>query len=440
VGIKLRDTDREVYVGSENISFWGYYSNAWNNIGNGTTNADGNTTYVWDPNSSAVEAGVHNWMANHTESAGYKYDESANFTITVVAQLKNYLELPLQGEVFYETQNISIRFNVTDEYYAMIDGATINSIVVIDKSSTQYSCSTVNDEGSGWYNCAWNSSGGTVANWYAIKINSSKQYYNDNITTFDDRFYLEDDATLMAIELLPHNYTIYNVSQTLNQTFTVNVTINNTGLGNASSSTITFSLPATWSYNASATCADLDKNESCIHSFKITAAEKTQPGMYNIIAIVNWTNPDSSTNTTNNTSLINVTSNPILEIVQDSIIVRVMHNDSNITTFTVNSTGNDYLYNSTSTCESGIVCADFTVTFNPETIASLDDGNEQTVTVNVSVPIGYYPGSYSGIIRTNATDTICYSPGRCLNTTQINVIVPVSRTWTRSPLTLESMI
>ncbi|MDI6826693.1 MAG: DUF853 family protein [Candidatus Aenigmarchaeota archaeon] len=177
----------------------------------------------------------------------------------------------------------------------------------------------------------------------------------------------------------------------------------------------------------------LGKAENCIRYFNITVPKAEPPGDYSITAVTEWQNPNSSTNSSSDTSAITVDSNPILEIDEAIITTTVLHNSINSTSFTLNAAGNDHLYNSTFTCLSGSgqVCDNFTVTFIPNIYENLTAGSTTSIQVNVSVPIGYDPGEYTGTIRANATDSQCDPASRCWDDVTINVTVPISRTWTR---------
>ncbi|RLE44780.1 hypothetical protein DRJ16_01420, partial [Candidatus Woesearchaeota archaeon] len=241
--------------------------------------------------------------------------------------------------------------------------------------------------------------------------------------------------TTIDINFLPESITIYNVTQNLSQTFKANITCKNLGNATAYSLNISVALPVNWTSNVSFpyACGNVNKSEKCFLPFEITVAKATPPGNYLLNSTCTWKDADKTINSTSDSINVTVVSNPILEIEEDEIKVTVLHASSNTTTFTLNSTGNDKLENISFECISGIVCNDFNLKFNPSKISLLEAGNYTIIEVNVSVPIGYDPGNYSGTIRTNATATLCQIAERCWDEVQINVTVPVSRTWERKP-------
>ena len=80
------------------------------------------------------------------------------------------------------------------------------------------------------------------------------------------------------------------------------------------------------------------------------------------------------------------------------------------------------------------------ITFSPENVSELESGSYMSIQVNVSVPLAYDPGTYSGTIRGNATSTTCQIAERCWDEVQLLVTVPASRSWNREPAELPQKI
>ena len=93
------------------------------------------------------------------------------------------------------TDNIVIRFNISSDCPAeegIISGATTRVVTLIhNQTGATSSCGTVNDEGDGWYNCTWSSTGQPEGNW-SINVTTERSDYNQNETKWLNRFYLDN--------------------------------------------------------------------------------------------------------------------------------------------------------------------------------------------------------------------------------------------------------
>src|SRR3989338_2608608 len=76
-------------------------------------------------------------------------------------------------------------------------------------------------------------------------------------------------------------------------------------------------------------------------------------------------------------------------------------------------------------CDSGTVCQNFTVTFEPANISSIARSANVTVLVNVTVPSGFVEGNYTGLINITSNGTT--------QAVGILIGVPANRTWAASP-------
>jgi hypothetical protein len=288
LGVRFKDIDRNQYISGETVEFWVFYSGMWNAAGSSVSGTDGNVTIDFNPNCS-VEVGTHNWKANYSNTC-YKNNESKTFSFNVTGQLKNYLELPTNGSTYYQGDIITIRGNVTDECSVPISNANVNFTLIVD--STQYYCG-VNNEGSGYYNCSWDSFAKTVGN-YSIRVNSTKVNYNFNETLWVNRFELLPGPPRVIINISPEqfgqlgnteiNATVLDQSGTGIQWVKINVTRPNGTIDNASmvqveSSVWSINYNNTWGntssrglYNVTVYAADNNGNiGSSNDSFKVYA-------------------------------------------------------------------------------------------------------------------------------------------------------------------------
>ncbi len=232
------------------------------------------------------------------------------------------------------------------------------------------------------------------------------------------------------VSIVPNitDYSAKNITQKNNETFWFEVNATNLGKGSAKSLNLSLILPQNWSSSSIfEECGNLIKGESCLKLFNVTIPNATKPGNYYINVSANWTNPDGSIG--NNETSINasVESNPLVNVSEELIYEEVGDGTWEIIgNFTVLSVGNDELKNVSFECYSGIVCSDFDVSFIPSNISNLTAGLSYSVDVNVSVPLGYATGTYSGIINVSATND------KYKNLT-IEVFVPINRTWSIYP-------
>ncbi|MFC1800753.1 hypothetical protein ACFLYT_01720, partial [Nanoarchaeota archaeon] len=156
-------------------------------------------------------------------------------------------------------------------------------------------------------------------------------------------------------------------------------------------------------------------------------------GTYYVNTTCSWTNPDlTKDNHSDSSTIVIAESNPVLEVIESSISTTVIHNQNNVTTINVSATGNDDLSGISITCKPGDVCNNFTVSFS-NNMFNLTAGDSEEITVNVSVPIGFDPGTYYSEIMVNATNTTCAYNDTCWDNTSIEVIVPTTKTWNINP-------
>ena len=146
-----------------------------------------------------------------------------------------------------------------------------------------------------------------------------------------------------------------------------------------------------------ANCGTIQISHKCERDFNITILNTTPPGHYSINISVDWTNLDTSLG--HNFTIFNITvlSNPVLNVLEENITgIIAPGNNTIISSFTVESAGNDVL-NDTTFNVSGL--DQFTITFEPENISSLNANQQQSVNVRVSASPDQSPGLYNGTIN-----------------------------------------
>ncbi len=178
------------------VSFWltNDSANYAFNLTN-TTNASGYVFYDFEPTCSYA-AGSQLWFGGTENSTCYKMTNQSqgSQSLVVRGQFKNNLQTPANGTRFNVTNGITVRFNISTDCSneGIVSGATTKSVTLIhNQTGATSSCVTVNDEGNGWYNCTWSSTGQPEGNW-SINVTTGKNDYNPNTTVWLNRFFLDN--------------------------------------------------------------------------------------------------------------------------------------------------------------------------------------------------------------------------------------------------------
>jgi uncharacterized membrane protein len=234
------------------------------------------------------------------------------------------------------------------------------------------------------------------------------------------------NKTDMNISVDPESQAISGVSLD-NESFEFTANANNTGIAIARSANITLDLPLGWQSNSTfENCSNILPSEVCSRTFNITVPQNEMPGNYYIYSNVTWENSDGTNST--NTTYINVTilADPVMEIVESSLFNNVSDGVNQIIgNFTIKSTGNENLLNINFDTMN---LSDFTVSYEPSSIASIPVGENRSVQVNVSVPVTYLTGMYNGTINVTAENYGSETLG-------LDFFVNENRTWNMSSAT-----
>jgi hypothetical protein len=168
---------------------WGHSSQ----IKDGT----GQMNYTFDPNCS-YEAGIEYWYAEIHDAQCYQDTSmvASNQIYYLYGQLRNNLTLPVNGSQSNVTNQIPVNFTTLSDCSEHISSE--NPVISTDTESIELSLDgtsweecTSTDSGSGWVNCSWDSTDKDQG-WWDVRVNSSKQYFNDNSSVYVDRFYLRN--------------------------------------------------------------------------------------------------------------------------------------------------------------------------------------------------------------------------------------------------------
>jgi hypothetical protein len=211
---RVYDKDKGEYVGS-NVN--GTVKVTYDGTNYGTavdisTDTNGYLNYNFNPDCS-YQVGPQTWRMDVDDNC---YSSSAisgyvTSPITIYGQLKNNLQLPAHASTFNVTDEVLVRFNTTSDCSdeGLIPNATV-SIELGSPLNVFEECIPVyNETGvyAGYYNCTWDSTA-KKEGWWSIRLNSSKQYFNDNSTTYVNWFWLENiNPTYTNITVYVFNYT-----------------------------------------------------------------------------------------------------------------------------------------------------------------------------------------------------------------------------------------
>ena len=260
---------------------------------------------------------------------------------------------------------------------------------------------------------------------YNGSVNVSAE--NDGWDTFEIEV-IVPAKTNVSVTPSIQSYVAGNISQTTSESFEFQVNATNIGNSSARFVNLSLSLPTAWISNSSfEDCGNLTKGKTCIKGFSVTIPAKTSPGNYYVYVKANWTQPDNSLGTNQTFITVTVVSNPLINVSETNITGTIPDGSEDyLGNFTILSMGNDALQNITFNCISGEVCQNFIVEFIPPNVSIIPAGSNQSISINVSVPLGYGAGVYNGSVNISSSND-------GWNWFEVEVIVPANRTWDMHP-------
>jgi len=352
------------------------YQNGYH-IFNGSYNLSNNATEgIWNITFKMYDS--NNYYLNQTWKT---------FNVTTIY----YTNLTVLTPIVFTEEIVNASLDVKNyRQDKLIPGATINCTY----NSTQISQDNITDYNNGTYFISFNAPSSPGV--YTLNCSATK---NGNIGWDLEEFTAQATNTKISITPKPENYTAGNVTWYNDESFYLNVTLNNVANGTAYDTNITLQFPQNITANTSSeSCGDIGLGGSCTRYFLITIFNKTRPGNYSFNVTAEWRNPDNSTDL--NRTYVNVTvlSNPLIE-VPETLISNIIApgKEKTIGNFTVNSIGNDNLTNiqfSVSGFDSG-----FTFEFIPTNISNLPPGQTDIVQINVTVNSDHPTGVFTGMLN-----------------------------------------
>ncbi|NOR85562.1 hypothetical protein GQ473_05590, partial [archaeon] len=221
---------------------------------------------------------------------------------------------------------------------------------------------------------------------------------------------------------LPNETIVFdNITQNYSVSFVLDVMLNNTGfammhnaeigsLGGVTNIITNISL-------GNPLCGDISSGDNCTQYIGVNITSNTPPKEYALIANGIWDNPDYSTGVISNSTKVYVESNPVIVIVQELISgENVFVGDSKmIGYFIVYSFGNDDLLNITFNLTGGNI-SNSQVTYSPNNISSLNQGNKINVSLNFT---STKRGIHQTTLVANATDSMCVISDNCVSNVSV---------------------
>ena len=404
------------------------YVNATFDMGTSTT-ADDQTIVLYDDGTHGDVVANDNVFTNYFNLTSTSTIGMWNITIRVYDNNAYFLNET------WTTFNVTDVLNVTTEVLTKVvysndftdarvfvknyrkDTWIIGATLICDFNGTNVE--NITDLNNGTYMI--NFTAPTTPGIYILNCTASK---NENQGFDGDWFRVETVTTSVDITVSPTTYTATQILWNQSETFEIEANATNIGYGTAFDTNITLELPLNWNSNYTLQqCNDVEPGSTCRKAFLINVTQGTPPGNYIINVSVVWNDPQIGINSNTTSINVTVTSNPLMVIPENSVTGTAHHGrESTIGTFTIKSMGNERLLNISFNL-TGL--EDFVVEFTP-TIEQLDAGQEQIISVNVTVPVGYTPGIYNGSVNISTIND------GWKNLT-LEVTVPVDRTWTMVP-------
>ena len=330
--------------------------------------------------------------------------------INVSAFDENFVYLDSSQYSFNVTDLLNVNVSVLNKViiegrtnYALIEvrnyrNDTLIAGALINCSYDSYVTNNVTDYNNGTYLVNFTS---PPFGSYVLVCNASK---DGNFGQGRDAFSTQASKTQLEAKAIPSYVELKNVTFYSGEPFDFELNVSNLENAIAYNTNISFQIPEGWSYSGNTSCGDIQINSYCTKNFTITTKNNIL-GNFTINITVSWRNPDETINTTNTTLNVSVLSNPKINIFEDYISGEAKDGlNISLTNFTVISEGNVQLENIQFYCKESY-CSDFNVVFEPSSISSLPQGQNSSVRIYVSPPLGYSPGSYNLTINATSNKT-----------------------------------
>ena len=386
------------------------FMNATVDMGTGTT-ADDQTVALFDDGTNGDAAAndrmfTNRFPINNTSTVGV-------WTVNLTAYNNNTMFLNSSLKTF----NVTTEYNIT--IFIVNDRPVINTQVVANVDVRNYrkdayvvnpetfQCQVVGqlevqnktDLNNGTFSINFTASG--IVSTYTLACNATKV---GNFGLGNRTFTTEVGGTILYAQTTPLTPSVGNVNFSAGAPFDVVSNVTNIGQGTGYATNTTFDLLAGWSANSTnETCGDLSSASYCTRGFRLTTPANASAGNYTLNVTVSWRNPDNSVSVNRTPFNVTIQSNPLVNASEVNFTGTAGDGSNiNIGNFTTKSDGNAQITTVNFTCPLGTACSNFTVNFTPFSVAAIDQGQNQSVRINVTVPMGYPPGTYNGTVNVSA--------------------------------------
>jgi hypothetical protein len=292
----------------------------------------------------------------------------------------------------------------------------------------------------------WQNSTNVVGT-YNVSCNISDTAYEPstyyNITSGNSASLLLDiisGNTTGYVLLQPASESATGVTREQNHSFSLNVSLVNTGNGSMYSPAINISSPAGVQVQAMY-CPTISPNSSCSSNLAVNIMQSAEASDLYINITALWSNADSTQSNATNATAVSVENNTVLNITEVQLNMTISRGDSRAPgNFTVEAFGNTPLSN-VSISLSGGNSSSFSswVSYTPASISTLAKSGSQPVLFNLTVPPGATEGIYTATLTANSTGSSCSPASECWDSIPIliNVTPP---DWDITPANLSKTI
>ena len=379
-------------------------------------------------NDVRVIVGFYNESANpvsdSVQDTFYIYQRPPNVT-----NVWFYLD-GIAGNKSEVNKNLTIKVRATDDVNINESATKINvtyGSTTITLNATSL-CSSFGE-------CVGSSGSRTVANFTAnftptttglhsvkvIVFNTEATPQTYNSTTYNFTSY---GTTTLNLSQNQSSISIGSIDKTNKYIFYLNYSINNTGVIYAYNPNLSFSSNnSILTGPASYTFSNLSSGTNTSKVFQINVSALTPPGVYNLTATINWTNPDRTNSSASTVFNITILSNKSIDYSPSSLSYTLSSGTQNSSILTINNSGNDLLTAMNIECYTATLCPSFTLAYN-ESDFSIEKNNSKNINISLTASSGLAAGVYTGglnITEQNISKTI-----------SISATVPESLTWTVS--------
>ena len=340
----------------------------------------------------------------------------------------DFVDVSVFGWDYVNESNLTSDYcSVNESYSVCAQSSSVASYcVIMDKNSSEpvsnYTVNFYNDTHLMGYNFTDDNGRAiyyfttpSVNGLYNITCNitdSPELYYNATEPYEGNySYYISSDTTNGTLFVVPSSEnTTEDITKDYNYSFEINITLNNTGDGHMYSPQLNITRPG-GIYVSDLTIPNLAPGEDYNDTVNVNVTNAAPTGVYDLVLNVSWTNGDASMGNATNITTLDIKNNTVLNVVEDEINETVAagfgkDSPSAAANFTVEAYGNTELSNINFTLVN-LTANDATglITLDPSSIATINQAENQTVLINLSLSELTPSGIYVTNITANSTNS-----------------------------------